>query len=282
MLRRSRLPLLGIMVGLLTGMLLLVVISQGRPHSIASNSDSGLSIMVKELEADWVTDLKDLRFADPKKHLLIIARTGVISAEELSIISSFLSNGGVVLAYGSDHFLKSIATHLNVNVTFQGAVLDPVFNVGSRRLIVATSSLCNKDINLTLYAPYTIVESLPSWKTMATSSPISFLDLNKNGFYDVGEPIGSFPVATEVIVGEGVLLIVFSDYLLENFLYEFNKGFLDCIRSDRHIIVDQSEVRRDPLEYSKLVIQSSRGRIYLLLLILVLLTVSYYVLTNKP
>lgn len=281
MLRRSNFVVLSLLLSILTGAIVLVFVSEGVPHSIANTGDHGLSKVAGDHKIAWISDLKNLIYVRPEDSFVVIARTRTITLEETTILFSFISSGGIVLAYGGRDFLEALTAHLNMSITFYGNILDTVFNAGSRYHINVSSQLCGANTNLTLYAPYG-TRGLPAvWRVVAVSSSMSFHDLNENGYYDIGEPISSFPVAVEMSIGRGRLLIVFSEYLLENFIYELNRGFLECISSNRAILIDQSEVKRNPLDYSKLILQGPRGRIYAVILVLVLILVSYYVLSSK-
>lgn len=273
---RSRVLVVGSVLGLLTGLLLLAAISPGRPYSAVNTGDDGLSMLLREHGAVWITSLSELGELEAPKTVLVSARTGPVREEEASAFKAFATRGGYVVAYGKREFLESLARYFDLNLPFKGRVLDPVFNVGSRQYVLVNESICGG--NLVVYAPYGVDESvLRGGFAVAWSSPLSFVDLNGNDYYDLGEPIGSFPVGVLVEVGQGRVLVLFTEFLLENRLAGFNGDFVECIDGNRTVAIDQLEVRGDPLEYSKLILSSHRGRLYVAILALVLLVVAYYV-----
>lgn len=279
-LRVNRALALGGMLGFLLGLLVLIYTIPGRPYSVVNDGDQGLSRLVNEFRASWITSLNDLTRESAERVLLVLARTGELSPSEVDAITSFLDAGGYVLAYGHQDFLKSLVDHLGLDVNFTGRVIDPVFNVGSRFYIVANSSLCSGESSIVVYSPLAITRPTRSI-VVAWSSSLSFIDLNGNGYYDMIEPMGSFPVAVEIEYQRGRLIVVFTELLLENSVIDHNRDLVECISAGRQIVVDQSEVRNNLIEYSRLEIHGHRGAVYTAILIAVLLLVAYYVLQSK-
>lgn len=277
---RNRVLALSSVLGLLVGLLLIATITPGRPYSVANTGASGLSALVKERGAVWITSLSELGELEPRKTLLVLARTKPLSQEEIDAVKAFAASAGYVVAYGKAEFVENLAEQLGLELQFKGRVLDPVFNAGSQHHVLVNESICGG--NLVVHAPYG-VEGLKPEETLvlAWSSPLSYLDLNGNGYYDATEPMGSSPTGVVVEFDQGKVLILFTELLLENSLIEHNDGFLECIGKGRAVVVDQSEVRGYALEYSRLLLHSPRGRIYVVALAVIMLVVAYYAHSAK-
>lgn len=277
----NRAILLGAVLGFLLGLLVLISTSPGRPYGVINNGNEGLSKFASEFRTSWVTSLNSLSRDEASRTLLVIARTSELSRSEVDAIVSFLNSGGYVLAYGHQAFLESLLKHLNLSVNFSGRVLDPVFNAGSRHYIIANTSLCDGGPSIVVHAPFTTTQGFPRGNIIAWSSPLSFVDLNGNEYYDMMEPIGSFPIAIEVEYQQGKLIVMFTELLFENSILDYNKDLAKCISAGRLVVVDQSEARSNLIEYSKLALYGPRGAIYMAILVVLLLLVAYYVLQGK-
>jgi hypothetical protein len=145
--------------------------------------------------------------------LLIAGPTNAFIQSDINAIKALLSSGGVVLIadnFGSGNQLLQL---LGIPIKFDGRVLvDSLFYdkqpsfpmVFDFPRSVFTSGVDKLVLNL---ATVLNVTQGPNVKVIASSSPFSFLDANRNGVKDSGEPSRSFPVLAQVSVGAGTLLV---------------------------------------------------------------------------
>jgi hypothetical protein len=200
--------------------------------------------------------------------LLIAGPTSVFTQSDLEVIKALLSGGGVVLIadnFGSGNQLLQL---LGVPVSFDGRVLidslfydkqpsfPTVFQFSGSGL---TSGVNELVLNL---ATVLNVRAGSDVRLLATSSPFSFLDANRNGVKDQGEPSGSFPVLVQVAVGAGTLIVFSSpasflnvliheagnSVLLQNIL----KSAMPLSGGTAVALLDQTHIGSSPFTWVKL------------------------------
>ncbi|MEM2595419.1 MAG: hypothetical protein QW529_05605, partial [Sulfolobales archaeon] len=139
------------------------------------------------------------------------------------------------------------------------------------------SSICSGAVFLK--SPYAVNVSSGGTRvaSIAFSSFLSYTDQDGNGFYDLGEFIGSSPIGYEVAFGRGLVVLFFTDGFLDNGLISYNEGFLTCLASTKFLVLDQSEFFGDFFEYPKLLLRSTQSHVYVLAIVALLAAVSYYV-----
>jgi hypothetical protein len=203
--------------------------------------------------------------------LLIAGPTSLFTESDASAIKALLNSGGVVVIadnFGSGNQLLQL---LNIPIKFDGRILtDSLFyerqpsfpTVFEFSQSVFTSGV--DQLVLDLATTLNVTQS-SSVKVLARSSPFSFLDANRNGVKDFGEPSGSFPVLAQVSVGSGTLLVFSSPASFLNVLIhsEGNSILLqNCLKGASPLIsgtvglLDQMHIGSSPFTPVKL---SARG-----------------------
>lgn len=250
-----------------------------RPYSVVNSGSNGLAELAEALRPGVVTSLQELAKLDAEKAVLVAARSSTPGKRDVEHLVGFVERGGVLVAYGDAAYLLALAERLGSNLSLRGRVYDAVFNAGTRSIVrvEVNSSFCGEAVFLR--SPYAVQAGSAGSRAApaAFSSFLSYLDQDGNGFYDLGEFIGSSPVGLEVALGRGLALLFFAEGFLENGLIEYNEGFLSCLAGARSVFLDQSELSGDPFEYPKLLLRSPSAQIYVLALAAFLAAVSYYV-----
>ncbi|MDW8083038.1 MAG: hypothetical protein RMI56_04470 [Sulfolobales archaeon] len=251
-----------------------------RQYSVASADAEGFAKMAELLSADVLVDLEGLTGVPADRSVLIAARSSRLGDRELRLLADFVSRGGTLVAYGGNEYVESLARGLGITVTTGGHVYDAVFNAGSRELVRVelNGSTCALSVYLRAPRAIQLAGTRGNASPIAFTSPLSYVDRSGNGFYDVGEFVGSSLVGLEVPVGRGVAVVLFADGFLENHLVEHNREFANCVSSGRLVLVDNSEFSGDLAELLKLAVRSTQTRTYVLASLLLLAAVSYYVL----
>lgn len=264
-----------ILLAAAAGLVAASLTSSTRPYSVYNTGGDGASNLAGLPGVMVVADLSGLQGFNPASHVLITGRENPLTPAEAGYLKGFAEKGGVVIAYGSRGFTESLLEALGVGAGVKGAVYDPVYNAGDQGLVNASTVFCGTRV--VLEEPYS-VSPIGAAAAAAWSSPFSYIDVDGDGSYSPGEPIGSSVVAVRVDVGGGVIIVFPARGVFANSVLHYNKGLLDCVAAGRRVLVDQSEVFRDPAELLRHLI---RGQVYsplhVALLIGLVTLVLYYV-----
>lgn len=272
--------LISLVVGAMVGSIIIYTQPSTTSYSIVNYGRDGLSKLREAYEALVVTDLNNIaRNTDPLNTAYLIIRSSDVSPSDADVITQLVAHGGYVIISGSPEFVKSLSRYAGLNLTITNrTIYDMIYNGGDRLHPRGFSRYCGN--TFITYKPYYVL--LGTSEAIAYSSNFSYVDLNSNGYMDIEEPLGSFPLATSIDLGKGRLILVFSPQVFTNELFESNKDFIDCIVSNRKLVIDQTEIRGDFIEYLRVVV-STHGVSYLALIFIVfiLCVVAYYVLKER-
>lgn len=271
LLAKSKAVLLSILFGAVVGLLVITSLPSDIPYSTANSNVGGLYRLHEELNARILYSLKDISIYNATSSALIVTRRGEF--ENSVELGYFAERGGLVIVYGSPGFVTSLLREFGVNVGFEGYVRDVVFGVGNPNYIVVnTTSRCG---NIVLGNPYALKGAFED--AFAHSSMFSYVDLNSNGFYDLEEPLQPIPLGVNITRGDGHVIVIFAENFLDNGVLELNRQFLKCTLEGRTVLIDQSEVARNPLELLRLVLYKQGVHVYItLVLVLILSLVAYF------
>lgn len=275
---KSRLIVLSVVLGVLLGLFIVVSLPSNTAYSIASEGPNGLSDLYAKLDVKVLYSLSELSNLDSESILLICARAEPPGG--VKQLLDFVEGGGVVVAYGSPEYLVEVLEELGTHASFRGYVRDAVFNAGD-----LDSVLVNTTYGSAVFRkPYALdVDfSSSSVSVIAWSSLFSYVDVSGNNLYDLNEPIGSFPLGVEATLEKGKILVLFTEYLLENSVLTHNLDFIKVLAGNKTVVVDQSEMRSHLVEILRAqLVQRSSPSIYVVLSLLALLSVVAYLAVKK-
>lgn len=273
--RVSRIVILSIFISLLIGLSIFQQTPSRYSHDTLNTGFDGLYDLWRYSRARLILSLEDLARVESARTLLIIARDDPLNSNEINEVIDFARRGGLVIAYGSREFVNELLKQIVLYKEPMYPLYDVVSNKGSKDIVRAfiKSPECGVQ-EIVLEDPYSSPQNIPN--TYISSSSFAYLDLDENGYYDLGEPQGVFSLATRSRVGEGEVIIIFSKYFLENSLLSYNVKYFDCLRSNRSVVIDQSFLSSDPAERFKHVIRGGIESTYVIILLGVLLVISYY------
>ena len=260
---------------------LIIVLPVNSDYYVLNSSDMGHSELVDQ-KALWITSIKTLRELNATRTLLIVARSRPLDNRDLEQIVEFTSRGGIVITYGFKDFIESVLRGLGFEVTYLGVIRDPVFSKSSPLRVIVNLTVWN--ITLLLDTPYTYQVSRYSSSVdllfTAYTSMFSYIDENVNELYDIGEPIGVFPVIYVVRINSGLIIVICARGVFTNSVLGDNVDWLEYLAGgSRSVIIDQSEFKDNIPAYFKLLVFSSRGisPLYVLLASIIIAMVLYYV-----
>ncbi|MEM4830741.1 MAG: hypothetical protein QW417_07880 [Zestosphaera sp.] len=275
---KSRVIVLSVVLGVLLGLFIVVSLPSNTAYSIASEGPNGLSDLYAKLDVKVLYSLSELSNLNSESILLICARAEPPGG--VKQLLDFVEGGGVVVAYGSPEYLVEVLEELGTHASFRGYVRDAVFNAGDSGSVLVNTTYGNAVFR----KPYALdVDfSSSSVSVIAWSSLFSYVDVSGNNLYDLNEPIGSFPLGVEVTLEKGKILVLFTEYLLENSVLTHNLDLIKVLAGNKTVVVDQSEMRSHLVEILRAqLVQRSSPSIYVVLPLLALLSVVAYLAVKK-
>ncbi|MBS7638648.1 hypothetical protein KEJ49_07210 [Candidatus Bathyarchaeota archaeon] len=184
--------------------------------------------------------------------LLILGPSTPFTQEEAEAVKGFLMGGGLLILADDFGTGNELLTILGLDLRLNGSLLlDPLFKLKSRRLpeIIHTAGLEAEGLILN----YATVITGSGFKTLATSSSFSYLDLNGNLEWDPDEPNGPFTVAAEAGYGAGGIIVISDPSFMINCMFEVegNARLAGHLLKGRKPLLDTSHWRPSPLSKAK-------------------------------
>ncbi len=212
---------------------------------------NGYSQFTSRFQVKVIDDVSSL---DASKDILILLPYSPLSQQDLSIIKSFLEEGGRVLLMVDYGYGKETAEALGVHLEMPKApLLDPLFNYrGPFTPKAFTHGRVDGVDSISLNYASAILE-VPEDAVLAWSSSFSYLDLNLNNAYDAYEPQGPLPVAAVFHVGSGRLVVVSDASVAINSMIdvEGNEAFLSKLIDDREPALLVSTLPSTPMSQAR-------------------------------
>ena len=275
----SNLLVVSLLIGVMVGLTIIYTLPSSTSYSVVNYGGNGISRLRESYEALVITDLSTSRDISLQDKAYLIIRSDNVTLSEAEDLLRLVNEGGYVIFSGSRGAIESLSQYMRLNLTVTGSVIyDMIYNGGDRFHPLGFSNNCN--CTLITYMPYYVITS--EIDAVVYSSNFSYVDLNGNGYMDIEEPSGLFPLGVSLSFGAGRLILIFSPQVFTNELFEANKNFIDCLISGRKLVIDQSEIKRDFIEYLRLIAITYEATYpALIFLVSLLCVVAYYVLKEK-
>ena len=154
------------------------------------------------------------------------------ASSETAELRSFMINGGTVLLADDFGTGNGLLQGLNVSARFSGQALADLYFYSRTPSFPIISNFVpdalSRNITALIMDHPTYIEILNSSlvKTIALSSPFSFIDLHNNGTLSPNENTQSYPVIATVHIGAGLLVLVANANMLDNELVELFNNLL--------------------------------------------------------
>jgi len=184
------------------------------PYSTANSQWNGtstlLSLGLKPVKSNLLTALST---PTTPSILLILGPSLAFTSGEAGGLTGYLRNGGTLVLADNVGSGNQLLALLGLPVRFDGRLLtDTLFYTTQPTFptIVdfSPSSLFAGVTELALnYATALNITDTSTVRILATSTPFSFLDTNRNGRLDPGGPTGPFPVLAQIPVGRGSVIL---------------------------------------------------------------------------
>ena len=222
---------------------------------------NGIRTFSSEFNAGTIESLNNLPTL-PEETILVVIPYLDYSNEELTRIKQLVDDGGTLALLDDYGYGNSILTYLGVRTRFTNVpLLDPLFNYKNQsmpRIVEFAPEVKESGIDVIVLNHATTLTDVEPAEMIAWSSTASFLDINENGSWDEYEPKGPFPVAAELRLGQGRLILLSDPSIMINAMLgrDDNYGFIEYLTGPKgkqgEIQIDNSHLSNTPLDISKM------------------------------
>ncbi|MFC2056688.1 DUF4350 domain-containing protein [Chloroflexota bacterium] len=228
---------------------------------------NGIRDFSEEFNANNIESINDATDS-PKDSVLVAIPYLDYTDEELSTIRRFLEGGGSLLLMDDYGYGNTILTYLGVDIRFTNKpLLDPLFcykNQWLPRITDFDPKIKESGVNAITLNHATTLTNTTRQEVIAWSSDTSYLDLNENMVWDDDEPKGPLPVATELRIGKGKIILVSDPSILISSMvnqdnnYDFIKYLVRNDNEEKEILFANSHLTKTPLDVSKIRLVNTR------------------------
>jgi hypothetical protein len=223
---------------------------------------------VREFNLTSLVSLDELPLT-PSETALVLIPSLPPSRSDLEALKAYVENGGALILMNDFGAGNAVLTGLGVEARFDDRLLvDPLFTHRSRRLPRIVDLLGGplaEGVETLVLNHATVISEDPGLRIVARSSLASFLDANKNGQRDPGEPQGPFTIAGLARVGVGRAVLISDPSIMVNGMLDlgdnrrFVRNVLGLAGPVGKVFVDQSLLPRAPMDVAKLALVRGRA-----------------------
>jgi hypothetical protein len=192
--------------------------------------------------------------------LFIIGPQTPFSSEETRYVHEFVSNGGCLFLADDFGKANSLLNGLNTSSRFSNhLLLDLSFEKNATFVALFTfhnhSHILTKDLSGLLLNYPTSLSLSPQATRLASTSQISWLDINENGKQDEIEPQGPFPVLSVEPYGKGEIVLLSAPSILINSMKpylsnsQFRTNLLTYLLENRPTVIIDEGHRGIPVPF---------------------------------
>lgn len=279
----KRIITLFISIGMLAGVLLLLNTPSTSYGSVLNTGESGTSILYTMLSPEIATDPAEIEGAPPNSTVGILVSDKPLSRDTYVKISKLAEKGGSIIYAGDYDSISAFLRELGLDdAVVSRRIYDPVVNFGGdKRKIIATSPY---GASLVLEPTHYFNPVHNRLVPVAISSPYSFVDVNENSYYDMGEPVGSYVVVALLRIGiGGVVLIPDPAALTNKYVWE-NYSFLKNITGSagKIVFIQTPDTLENSIDYLKILLHKYEVNRFLPLVIAVIVVIGvWYAMEEK-
>ena len=206
---------------------------------------------------------------NPQHDVLIVVPYTHFTTAELTQVKQFVEDGGKLILMDDFGYGNSFLSYAGVSARFDNTpLLDPLFNYKNEyfpRILDFNAGVTGSGVKLIAFNHGSALSGVTQSQALAWSSSMSFLDTNKNGNLDPGEPQGPFVVAASISLGEGTIDVVSDSSLIMNTEpgTNDNNAFVSYLINSNgtpaKVLFDRAQVTKSPLDASKIQLDRVRG-----------------------
>ena len=238
--------------GVMVSLILLVYVVPLIDFSIDNPWWNGYYILRQRLNPDILdTPLSGLSMYSPRETCLILMPYIPLSQGELSILSRYVSDGGILILLSDYGYGNLILEYMDapLRINDSGMLIDPLFKYRNGRLpkiIDFSEDLHIENVSKIYLNHASILVILDKRaRVYGLSSSFSYFDLDLDSTYDEGEPQGPFPILAGFSYGEGYVYVMSDPSFLLNSMIDLgdNLNLIRGLSSDRRVILDQYHLK---------------------------------------
>jgi len=246
--RTMLLPLLALFIVSVSALSALLYIPTTTPFSPWNTGGDGLSELLDKLGATPVRGLSSVDCGST----VILVPLRLLSSEEVEELKRLVDCGSTVIVGDSKGFSAPLLEALGISAVFEGPVMD---EIGKLRYRWVLRTEVGGTLNLTAVIPNASAVSVQPKPdaVYAYTSRYAYLDLDGDGFYSVGEPMGSFLVLAGWRIGRGAVVLISSSLFFTNDYIGLggNLELLSGISSDGRLYLYTEPLDLPPLDRLK-------------------------------
>jgi len=235
---------------------------------MASNTEwNGINKFCNDFNVQNTDSLTALPDA-PQQDVLITIPYLEYSPDQLMQMEQFVESGGKLILMDDFGYGNSFLEYAGIPARFDNIpLLDPLFNYKNEyfpRILTFNSSITVTGIQVIVFDHGTALSGVSQSQALAWSSNMSFLDNNKDGNVDNGEPDGPFVVAADYSLGKGTIDLVSGPSLIMNAVpgTNDNNAFLTYLINSNgtpdKVLFDRANMPNAPLDIGKLALDNVR------------------------
>lgn len=208
------------------------------PFNTGGNGYSNL-LSIKSINVNFVKDARELN----QKTLVIIPLRRNPGNAINQLVEDMLKYGTTIVILDEDGYSNNLLEYLRIKARVEiYKVLDEVSKIRSREFPLIELVLGNNTMKIATYRPSYIILDEENTVSVAKTSRYAYADVDRNGYYTVGESMGEHLIACSWKINNGVLWLVADLDLFANNLMDLgdNIDFLYKLMSSgkASIIVD--------------------------------------------
>ncbi len=176
---------------------------------------------------------------------------------ELGGLVRYVRAGGTLVLGGATDEANRVAAALGIQGRLSsGTILDPVLNQDNPAF-PRVALQRDESVTAVLNRPATVLEAA-SGAGRAQTSRFSFHDLNGDGVWQEGEPVGSFPVIAQEKSGSGSVVLLGSSTLFINGLWGQNQRMVQEVLAGKSVYLAVDASPLTPLAVAKTMVADAR------------------------
>ncbi len=187
--------------------------------------------------------------------VLVVVAEKPLGRDKINMYKNFAAKGGTLIVFDDAGYTNNLFSDLGLGITIVNkTVLDEVFKENDRFHVKARYSIDGHYGYVILYKPGFIeISDLANKRVILYSSDYSYVDMDDNGYYTVGEPIGQKYLGVEVASGKGRIIVIADKDIVTNSLIvlENNTLFTKKLIGREDACLDLSELKLGPMDYLK-------------------------------
>lgn len=261
-------PALILLATLISLLATVINMPSATPYSPFNSGSRGYSELVKLANAQLIQSISDIGGDEVGNKVLIMLATRNISSLNANLLRKLVKEGLTLILLDEHGFVNNVLENLNIEALVSNVtVLDEILKLNSRfyPVIKLHYMLGNGSeiLRIATYMPAHIVFKKHSsggefGRIKGVTSNYTYADIDGNGYYSIGEKMGSFLIVYSWSIGRGkVVLISDLDVWSNDLIFkEDNAEFLRLLTGSKETYVLASAMSLEPIDEVKVFLAS--------------------------